>query len=103
MAKPITEKIVEAKEKVVEVKKEKPVEIKKEAAPVERGLIVHEEIGYTAGKIWHALQDKELSLSKLKTATKAQPNLLMMGLGWLAREDKVNMTREKRGFRVQLR
>jgi hypothetical protein len=103
MAKPITEKIVEAKEKVVEVKKEKPVEIKKEATPAERELTVPEEIGFTAGKIWHALRDKELSLSKLKTATKAQPNLLMMGLGWLAREDKVEISKNKKTYSIRLK
>ncbi len=49
------------------------------------------EIGAAAGEIWAALVDenKALTVNQLKKKTKLPEDLLCMGIGWLAREDKL--------------
>jgi hypothetical protein len=65
---------------------------------------VHDEIGKAAGEIWHALNSKgELSLAKLKAETTRKSPVFDWAIGWLAREDKIVITPEKRSFRVQLK
>jgi hypothetical protein len=65
---------------------------------------MQEEIGSTAGIIWHALNDRgELSLAKLKKVVNGKTPVFDWAVGWLAREDKVVITREKRSFRLRLR
>lgn len=62
-----------------------------------------EEIGTLAGAIWKVLDSNgELSLSQLKTRTKAKPPLFDWAIGWLAREDKIALTQQKRSIRVRL-
>ena len=47
-------------------------------------------IGETAGSIWQGLETKgPLSLSALKKQVKAPPDLVLMAVGWLAREEKL--------------
>lgn len=54
------------------------------------------EIGETAGQVWKFLDQKgEANLNQLKKAIKADPNLILQALGWLAREDKLHV--EKKG------
>ena len=50
-----------------------------------------ETIGEVAGEVWHTLdQHEEISLSKLSRLLNHHPrDLVMQGLGWLAREDKI--------------
>ncbi len=56
------------------------------------------EIDNAAGAIWRYLNEHgELTLSKLKQGTK------LSGIGWLAREEKLNFTTEGRSVRVSLR
>jgi len=65
---------------------------------------MQKEIGATAGAIWHALNKQgELSLAQLKRAAKAKTPLFDWAIGWLAREDKIVITPEKRSFRIQLK
>jgi winged helix-turn-helix protein DUF2582 len=65
---------------------------------------MHEEIGTLAGMIWHALNDKgELSLAQLKRDVNAKTPLFDWAVGWLAREDKIAITPERRSFRVRLK
>jgi len=65
---------------------------------------MEEEIGKAAGAIWKALSTKgESSLSQLKKATKGKPPIFDWAIGWLAREDKIVITPERRSFRVRLR
>ena len=63
-----------------------------------------EEIGTMAGAIWHKLEtDGELTLTKLKKELKARSPLFDWAIGWLAREDKIMLTTEKRSTRVSLK
>ena len=65
---------------------------------------MHEEIGLTAGKIWHALNaGNELSLAQLKKAVAGKTPIFDWAVGWLAREDKIVITPEKRSFRLRLK
>jgi hypothetical protein len=65
---------------------------------------MYEEIGKAAGEVWHALNEKgELSLAQLKKEVKGKSPLFDWAIGWLAREDKIVISREKQGFRVQLK
>ncbi len=65
---------------------------------------MHEEIGTTAGVIWHALDDKsDVSLATLKKEAKGKSPVFDWAIGWLAREDKILITPEKRSFRIQLK
>ena len=64
---------------------------------------MHEQIGTTAGAIWQVLNTKgELSFAQLKKAVKAEPPLFDWAIGWLAREDKIVITQERRSFRIRL-
>ncbi len=68
-----------------------------------KGGCMQEEIGTTAGAIWQALHTHgELSLTQLKNLTKAKPPLFDWAIGWLARENKISLTQQKRSIRVRL-
>jgi hypothetical protein len=61
-------------------------------------------IDHAAGTIWRYLNEHgELTLSKLKQGTKLSDQLLFTGIGWSAREEKLNFTTEGRSVRVCLR
>jgi len=66
-----------------------------------RAMMDH-EIGEAAGRIWQVLDSNngKIAVSKLKTATKLQPNMMYLALGWLAREDKVSIERKGKGVQV---
>jgi hypothetical protein len=72
-----------------EPKASKPAK-KSAAAPPARSLTV-EEIGLAAGEVWGALSmgNGGVSLAALKKSVNAPTDLIMLALGWLAREDKV--------------
>lgn len=64
---------------------------------------MREEIGTTAGAIWQALNTKgEFSLPGLKQQIEARSPVFDWAIGWLAREDKVVITRHQRSYRVRL-
>ena len=63
-----------------------------------------EEIGTMAGAIWHALEaNGEMTLAKLKKELKATSPIFDWAIGWLAREDKIMLTVDKRSARVCLK
>jgi hypothetical protein len=58
--------------------------------------VMIQPIGDTAGKVWRLLNENgEASLNQLKRGVKADPNLILQAIGWLAREDKLRI--EKNG------
>lgn len=62
------------------------------------------QIGETAGAIWQTLNEQgPLSLTKLVKAIDAPRDLIMQGLGWLAREDKIEIDETSRGRVVSLK
>ncbi len=47
-------------------------------------------IGIVAGDIWHLLEkEKEVALSSMVSQTGRPREILLMGLGWLAREGHI--------------
>ena len=61
-------------------------------------------IGEAAGISWRYLeQHGETTLSKLKQGTKLSDQLLLMALGWLARENKLNFVQDRRSLKVSLK
>ncbi len=55
------------------------------------------QIGEAAGKVWMFLkQNGESNLNQLKKGIKADPNLILQAIGWLAREDKLRIEKEGR-------
>jgi len=66
-------------------------------------MLIH-EVGETAGRVWHTLQrEGPLRLSALKKQVGAPDFVLDLALGWLAREDKIEITETGRSYSVQLR
>lgn len=64
-----------------------------------------EKAGELAGKIWEALNaNGELSGKDLKKVTKVRSEKdLYLGLGWLLREDKVEVTEVAKDINVVLK
>lgn len=62
------------------------------------------EIGTVAGKIWQYLhQNGDAAAAKLKKEIGAPPDLVMLGLGWLAREGKVEFHQKGKALTVRLK
>ncbi len=62
------------------------------------------EIGIVAGEIWQYLEKyNETTLSKLIESTGRDRDLLIMGLGWLAREGHIILTRKDNDYKIILR
>jgi len=65
---------------------------------------MNDAIGEMAGNVWNTLNDKgNLTLARLKTALKADPFVLDAAIGWLAREDKVEVTKAKSSITISLK
>jgi Winged helix-turn-helix domain (DUF2582) len=65
---------------------------------------MQEEIGITAGVIWQALNTNgEMSLAALKKEVNGKAPIIDWAIGWLAREDKIIVTREKRSYIIRLK
>jgi hypothetical protein len=63
-----------------------------------------EQVGDTAGKVWHMLNDHgPQTVAQLKKRLNGSGELLGFALGWLAREDKIDISQEKKSFKVALK
>ena len=64
---------------------------------------VTDQIGMTAGEVWHALSENGgMSLAKLVKTIDAPRDLVMQAVGWLARENKVQIVEQKRVKTISL-
>ena len=62
-----------------------------------------DQIGDTAGKIWHCLSSNgTMSISKLVKTMDEPRDRIMQGIGWLARENKIQIVERKRIKTVSL-
>jgi len=62
------------------------------------------EIGIVAGDIWHYLdQHKGCSLKQLVKGIDKQDDVVLMSLGWLAREGHVILERKDKEYKITLR
>ena len=65
---------------------------------------INVQVGENAGKIWHLLNDEgPQTFAQLKKKLNGSGELLSFALGWLAREDKVDITQEKKVVKVALK
>ena len=56
-----------------------------------------DDIGNTAGEIWHYLEKhKEASVGRLTQELKKTERLVLLGIGWLARAGKLNIQKRQR-------
>jgi hypothetical protein len=63
-----------------------------------------ELVGETAGHVWRVLETKgPLSLSALKKQVKAPADLVLMAVGWLAREEKLALDEKGRTQLLRLK
>lgn len=61
-------------------------------------------VGETAGKVWQTLSsDGPLTVAQLKKKLDGTGELIPLALGWLAREDKIDILQEKKAVRVSLK
>jgi Winged helix-turn-helix domain (DUF2582) len=61
------------------------------------------QIGEAAGRIWQYLAEQgEATLPQLQRGTTLPERLLLMGVGWLAREDKLGFVQERGGLKLSL-
>ena len=62
------------------------------------------QIGETAGQVWHTLESSgPLTLAKLAKLVDAPRDMTMQAVGWLAREDKVEIEGNGRSRVISLR
>ncbi len=63
-----------------------------------------DQIGETAGLVWQALQQGgRMSFTKLFKEVAAPKDLVLQAIGWLAREDKIDIEEQARGKVISLR
>ncbi len=65
---------------------------------------INPQVGDAAGNIWRLLNDEgPQTFSELKKKLKGSSEVIGFALGWLAREDKVDISQDKKTFRVALK
>ena len=58
----------------------------------------NEQIGEAAGQVWHCLEENgQMSFAKLTKTVDLSRDVVMLAVGWLAREDKVEIDESSRG------
>ena len=63
-----------------------------------------DQIGETAGVVWRLLDSSgPMSMAKIIKDSGAPRDVVLLALGWLAREDKIAIDSESRGRMVSLR
>ena len=67
-------------------------------------LTLEEQIGFSAGEIYNYLSENGVtSFSKMKKDLDLKGNFADLGLGWLARENKVEIHQKGPAVKVSLR
>ena len=67
-------------------------------------MLMNGQIGETAGQVWRLLErDGPQTLAQIKKNVDGKDDLVNYALGWLAREDKIEILAEKKTIRVQLK
>ena len=65
---------------------------------------MNQEIGLMAGKIWQALESKgEMSVAALKKSLGTRDVTSDWAIGWLAREDKIVLRKDRNAVKIALR
>ena len=66
---------------------------------------LEQSIGFSAGQIYNYLADNEgqASFTKLKKDLDLKSNFADLGLGWLAREEKIELCKKGNSINVRLK
>jgi len=65
---------------------------------------MEQRIGEAAGTIWNALYAKEsMTKSRIAKVTGLPTQLMNQGIGWLAREGKLTITKQKKTELIELK
>ena len=65
--------------------------------------MTREEMGLNAGLVWNALNENgAMTVKSLKKATKLKDKQVFAAIGWLSREDKINVTEVEGDYEVVL-
>ncbi len=66
---------------------------------------LEQSIGFSAGQIYNYLAENEgqTTFTKLKKDLDLKGNFAELGLGWLAREEKVELAKSGNSLRIRLR
>ena len=65
---------------------------------------INGQVGETAGSVWHLLNDGgPQTFPQLKKKLDGSGELLSFALGWLAREDKVDISQENKIVKIALK
>lgn len=66
---------------------------------------MEQEIGLSAGQIYNYLAENEgqATFTRLKKDLDLKGNFAELGLGWLAREDKIELAKSGNSWKVRLR
>ena len=63
-----------------------------------------DNIGQIAGAIWHYLEENnEATVTKITREIGETERSVLMGIGWLAREGKLNFNKRKQGTYITLK
>ena len=63
-----------------------------------------QDIGHAAGMVWHHLdQNGSKTVAVLRKEMQLPDQLILMGIGWLAREEKLHFSKERRSLKVALK
>jgi hypothetical protein len=66
-------------------------------------MIDNQNIGETAGVVWQFLEEHgRTTLTTVVRAIGVHSDMVLMAVGWLAREGKVELVQEKRSVYIQL-
>ncbi|MFC1476229.1 winged helix-turn-helix domain-containing protein [Candidatus Zixiibacteriota bacterium] len=64
---------------------------------------MHNELGTTAGDIYQKLNAQgQMSMSRLKKEIARNDVMVTMAVGWLAREGKVSLSKERHALKIAL-
>lgn len=70
----------------------------------EREIAINGQVGDAAGEVWRLLEHGGMnSLAQLKKKFSGTGELLGFAVGWLAREDKLDIFKEKRSVVLRLK
>jgi hypothetical protein len=61
------------------------------------------DVGTTAGKVFQKLETGgSMSMSRLKKEVGGNETLVTMAIGWLAREGKIKLAKERNSLKIEL-
>jgi hypothetical protein len=72
--------------------------------PEAKEVAIREQVGDAAGEVWRQLnQSGPQTLAQLKKKLNGNSELLGFAVGWLAREDKLDILKEKKTILLRLK